>query len=207
MARILDYFLDRSSNKTCHQYPHAQALVAALQREEGAAIRCLSSKISGSIYQIGKSFRLMDDDIEELHCDCIMIFMDKIRTGKYEYTGNEPATYVIEIAKRRVYHYTRKASQSATNDLDPRFDRVDEPEWDTLEQLEMLQRLLAQLNENCQKLIRIKYLEERKDKDVIELKLTQYSTVNALKNHRALCMKKLVELAAQFRHSTGYILP
>lgn len=199
MARILDYFLDRSSNKACRQYPDAPALLAGLQQEEGAAIRCLSSKIAGSIHQIGKNFRLVDDDIEELHCDCIMIFMDKIRTGKYQYTGYEPATYVIEIAKRRVFHYARKASQSATSDLDTRFDQADEPEWDGLEQLETLQRLLAQLNENCQRLIRIKYLEERKDKDVIEQKLTQYSTVDALKNHRAQCMKKLIELAAQFR--------
>ncbi len=197
MARILDLFLNRGSNKACHRYPDARALLAALQGEEGEAIRCLSSKISGSVYQIGKNFRLVDDDIEELHCDCIMIFMDKIRAGKYEYAGNEPATYVIEIAKRRVYHYSRKAGQNTTNDLD--FDRADEPEWDTLEQIELLQGLLARLNDNCRKLIRLKYLEEQKDKEVIEQKLTQYSTVDALKNHRAQCMKKLTELAAQFR--------
>lgn len=197
MARILDLFLNRGSNKACHRYPDARALLAALQGEEGEAIRCLSSKISGSVYQIGKNFRLVDDDIEELHCDCIMIFMDKIRAGKYEYAGNEPATYVVEIAKRRVYHYARKAGRNTTNDLD--FDRADEPEWDTLEQIELLQGLLARLNDNCQKLIRLKYLEEQKDKDVIEQKLTQYSTVDALKNHRAQCMKKLTELAAQFR--------
>lgn len=199
MARILDLFLNRNSNKACHRYPDARALLAALAREEGEAVRCLSSKISGSVFQIGKSFRLVDDDIEELHCDCIMIFIDKIRTGKYEYTGNEPATYVIEVAKRRVYHYARKAGQSATNDLDPNFDRADEPEWDALEQVELLEKLLTRLNDNCQKLIRLKYLEEQKDKDVIEQKLTQYSTVDALKNHRAQCMKKLTELAAQSR--------
>jgi len=199
MARTLDFFLNRSSNKACLRYPDARALLAGLQREEGEAIRCLSSKISGSVYQIGKNFRLVDDDIEELHCDCIMIFMDKIRTGKYEYTGFEPATFVIEIAKRRVYHYSRKAGQSATDDLDPGLDRADEPAWDMLEQMELLQGLLAKLNDNCQKLIRIKYLEEQKDKTVIEQKLTQYSTVDALKNHRAQCMKKLIELAAQFQ--------
>ncbi|MEZ4926581.1 MAG: sigma-70 family RNA polymerase sigma factor [Saprospiraceae bacterium] len=202
MARILDNFLNRNTNKACHQFPDAQALVAALKEENAMAIRCLSSQIAGSVYRIGKNFNLVDDDIEEIHCDCIMILVDKIREGTYEYTGNKPATYAIEIAKRRVFHYARKADHHTTDDLNLRPDTADEPNSEAMEQLEMLKKLeefMAQLSEKCQKLIRMKYIEELKDKDVIEQGISQYTTVNALKTHRSQCMKKLVELAEQYR--------
>jgi hypothetical protein len=202
MARILNQFLTRNSNKACHQFPDAHALILALKREDASAINCLSSQIAGSVFKIGKGFNLVDDDIEELHCDCIMIFIDKIRAGQYEYFGHKPATYVIEIAKRRVNHYFRKANRRNTEDLDPRMDLVEEESQEMLGQIALVQELLSRLSEKCQKLIRLKYLDEHKDKEVIEQKLSQYTTVNALKNHRAQCMKKLVELGAQFHLPT-----
>ena len=58
-----------------------------------------------------------------------------------------------------------------------------------------LEKLLARLDPNCQNLIRLKYLEERRDKDVIEGNLTRYASVDALKNQRSKCMKKLVDIA------------
>jgi hypothetical protein len=67
--------------------------------------------------------------------------------------------------------------------------------------VEVLERLLSHLGENCQKLIRLKYLEGVRDKDAIEQQLTQYTTVDALKTHRAQCMKKLVEIGQKYADS------
>jgi len=201
MARILDVFLKKSTNLACNRYPDTASLMAALEREEASAISCLSSRISGSVYQIGRNARLLNEDIEELHCDCIMIFIDKIRAGKYEYQGFEPATYVIEIARRRVYHYTRKSAKEKSRVHDNIPEPSAETEWDFLDQSEILSRNIAKLGENCRKLISLRYLDNLKDKEVIEKKLTQYSTVDALKNHRSQCMKKLTELVARFRES------
>jgi hypothetical protein len=50
------------------------------------------------------------------------------------------------------------------------------------------------LSDNCRQLIRLKYIDEWPDKTVIEQKMTQYTTVDALKNKRAQCMKKLTEM-------------
>ena len=160
MARILDLFLNRTTNKSCTHYPDARLLVEGLRREEAAAIQCLSSKISGSVYRIGKGFQLVDDDIEELHCDCIMVFIEKIRSGKYEYQGYDPATYVIEIAKNKVRNFQRHAGKNASTDLTSVPDQPDDPDYGSLQQ-----------------------------------NLTQYSTVDALKNKRAECMRKLTEAA------------
>jgi len=197
MARILDVFLNRNTGKVCSAYPDHERLLAGLQREEPAAIRCLSAKIGGSVYKIGKGFHLSDEDIEELQCDCIILFIRKIRTGAYVYQGYDPASYVVEIAKRHVRYVARKVQRHATQDLDTVPETAEE-EADfagCLERIEWLNALLGKIDDNCRRLLQLKYLEERRDKEVIEQKLTQYSTVDALKNHRSRCMKKLVDLA------------
>lgn len=196
MARILDLFLDRNSNRACRKYPDNQSLYEALGREETEAIRCLSARISGMIFNIGKSHRLEESDVEELICDCIMICLQKIRNGKYVFQGHSPATFAVEIAKNRARNYSRKVARHEHADLEDSGEQSEELEYGSLEETELLEQLLHKLDPSCQNLIRLKYLEQRRDKEVIEEHLTQYTTVDALKNHRSKCMKKLVEIGA-----------
>ena len=100
------------------------------------------------------------------------------------------------MSKNRAQNFRRAALKHQTLDLENQPEQSDEIETGTQLETEILEKLLAQLEPNCQNLIRLKYLEERRDKEVIDAKLTQYTTVDALKNHRAKCMRKLVELAA-----------
>jgi len=196
MARILDFFLDRKTNNACAQFADAQGLFAGLEQEATDAIQCLYAQVSGSIFKIGKRHHLTDDDIEELICDCITICLQKIRTGKYVFQGFSPATFVIEIAKNRARNFRRSALRHYTTELESQREFSDEPDYGTFAETELLEKLLIQLDPNCQNLIRLKYLEERRDKEVIAENLTQYTTVDALKNHRSKCMKKLVEIGA-----------
>ncbi len=197
MARILDLFLDRKTNRACGHYHNHAALFAGLEREETAAIQCLSARISGSVFNIGQKQRLTNDDIEVLICDCITVCLQKIRAGKYVFQGYDPATYVIEIAKNKAYNYRRSAEKYNTKDLENIQEPAEEPDFVSLAEAELLEKLLVQLDENCQNLIRLKYLEEYRDKDVINQKITQYTTVNALKSNRSRCLKKLVDIAAK----------
>ncbi|MBC7777175.1 MAG: sigma-70 family RNA polymerase sigma factor [Phycisphaerae bacterium] len=196
MARILDIFLNRKTNLSCEKYPNHGSLFTGLRHEEADAIRCLSARVSGSIFNIGKSYHLHDDDVEELICDCITICLQKIKEGKYTFQGYNPATFVIEIAKNRAQNFRRSALKHRTVGLENISERAEEPDFGSLAETELLEKLLSQLEANCQNLIRLKYLEERSDKEVIEEKLTQYTTVDALKNHRSKCLKKLVGIGA-----------
>ena len=118
----------------------------------------------------------------------------KIKTKQYVYIGYDPATFVIEIAKNRVRNFRRNALRHETVGLESAQEIAEEPEFGSFAETERLENLLQQLEPSCQNLIRLKYLDERRDKDVVEQKLTQYTTVDALKNHRSKCLKKLVGL-------------
>jgi RNA polymerase sigma factor (sigma-70 family) len=195
MRRLLHFFLDKQTDRDCGQYPDHAALFLGLQREESGAIQCLSSRISRVVYKIGRQYQLSDSDIEELLCDSVTLCLLKIKQGLYVFQGHNPATYAIEIAKNKARNYRRTALKH--NTLPAEFIPVDaeNDQQDPLENLEKLQALLLKLDTNCQRLIQLKYLDELSDKHVIEHQLTQYTTTDALKNKRALCLKKLVSLA------------
>jgi DNA-directed RNA polymerase specialized sigma24 family protein len=196
MTRILDIFLDRKANSICDKFLNQESLFNALNREEDEAIRCLYARISGSVFKIGKSQQLTDDDIEELICDCITLCIQKIRDGKYVFQGYDPATFVIEIAKNKARNFRRSVLRFETADIEQMVEPTEESEMTSRDETELLENLLAKLDLNCQKLIRLKYLEELHDKEVIVKKLTQYTTIDSLKNQRAKCMKKLSDIAA-----------
>lgn len=196
MARILDLFLDRKTNRACSGYPDNKSLFEALGREESGAIRCLYARTSGGVFNIGQANGLTSDDIEELICDCITVCIEKIRAGQYVFQGYSPASFVLEIAKNKAKNYRRSQARRQWSDLEKAENEADEPDFGSFSETEWLHKMLDQLDDNCQNLIRLKYLDEWRDKEVIDQKLTQYTTVDALKNHRSKCLKKLVEIAA-----------
>ena len=207
MARRFNFFTRKNAGKACAAYPDHHSLLEALQREEAGAIQCLSSRVCASIAAIGKAFGLSDEDVEELQCDCIILFIQKLRSGAYVYRGHDPASFVIEIAKKRVRHYERQAKRRQTKAPAPAYDPADEESafGGSEENARLLEELFLEIDENCRKLISLKYLEELRDKEIIEMKLTQYTTVNAVKTHRSKCMKQLAEaLAARQKKVEDY---
>lgn len=197
MKRTLDLLLSRKTNRAGEKYPDNEALFAGLANEEPEAIRQISAKVSAVIFKIGKGNRLTDDDIEELICDSITICLQKIRNGKYVFQGYDPGTYIVEIAKNRALNFRRTAVRHQTNDLENLLELPEAADdYCSRQATETIEKLLTQLDPNCQNLIRLKYLEECRDKDAIDQNRTQYATIDSLKNQRARCMKKLVELGA-----------
>lgn len=193
---IFNFSFGRDGQSKLHAFANTKTLFGGLKREDTTAIQYLHSKISNSVFGIGKSYKLADEDVEELICDCITLFILKVRDGLYVYQGFDPATYVIEIAKNKVKNYGRFRKKYQFVEMDLNFDIMDESDPTDLAATEILEKLISQLSENCKKLIQLKYLDEIRDKEVVEKNLTQYKSVDSLKNHRALCMKKLSEIAA-----------
>lgn len=201
MAPKLAFFARSSARAVCDDFPDNRMLTEALQREEARAIQCLSARTAKGIAAIGRAYSLQAEDIEELQCDCIVLFIEKLRAGAYVYQGHDPASYVIETAKFRVRHYARQASRRRAEALDALHDPTDPDRFDErLENAGLLRTLLLLAEENCRALITLKYLEGRRDKEVIALGVTPYATEKSLKSQRAKCMKKLAEAFAARRN-------
>ncbi|MEP7197343.1 MAG: hypothetical protein ABI851_12555 [Saprospiraceae bacterium] len=188
--------MDKKCSRFCMPYTDQETFFSALKKEEPSAIKCLTFKISTKIFQIGIGQGLNEEDIEELICDSITTFLQKIKDEKYIFKGFDPATFVIEIAKNKSNNLRRKSIRHQTTSIQEAENNITYEDYSSHDAIEILEKILNKLDSSCQNLIRLKYLEEYKDNFIIENKLTQYTTIDSLKNNRAKCFKKLIELNA-----------
>lgn len=186
----------------CKKYPGNRELFDGLARIETAAICCLQEKSRGTIWSYGKMRGLGDHDLEEVLEDATVIFLEKIGNGAYEFLGMTPVTYHVEIAKRLVLKRAEKRRLPHI-DIDLVPVNGDDEIGNYYEQKaleEKVTKLLGQLGENCREVIRLRYYERLPDAEVIEKKLTPYSSVGSLKVKRSECLGKLQSMVADKKH-------
>lgn len=190
MFQIYNNFLGLSS-----KYGNKEVLYEGLKAEDPSAIHFLYAKIFTFVTRLGQENKLTDQHIEELLNDAITILIQKIRNEEYSYHGNSPSTYAIEIAKLNVNNYRRQMNHHKTDDFSQAIIHEVPASNNHNDDLEQVEYYLSRLDPICQKLIRLKYLDEWKDAEIIENNFTHYTTVDSLKNQRKKCFGKLVNMA------------
>lgn len=198
----LQWFSDRSP---CRRFQDAEQLVLALRQWDNEAIACLQMNCRRSVQNIVKRCGLPDEMTEEMLNSATMVFLQKIAAGAYQYQGQSPGAYLTEIARRLSLAAARKQGRNHAD-----LDSVPEPADADIELLtrrneaaETVQLLLHQLGSPCADVLKLHHIEGYADEEVIRLGLTPYSTIASLKVKRSDCMKKLVQLALQWKNSTN----
>ena len=196
------WFFEPSANK---RFADHEVLFQGLLQLEQAAVVYLQLQSRPFVRKIIRGFGLSDDLVEEVLNKSTLIFLKKIEQGKYQFQGNAPSTYLIEVAKRVALMETRNTGQMAES-LDQHKDIAD-PESEVLlqrsESAELVAQFLDQLGEPCKTVIRLYHIEGYSDEEVINQKLTRYTTVDSLKMKRSDCMKKLIQIARQWKISNN----
>ena len=185
-----------------NELEQADLLYEALRQRSDKAIQFAQRKTMKTVASMSRFAGLSAMDSEEILNDAVIILLQKIETGSYQFQGYDPCTFLVEIAKRLISNAKRK-NQRVFEDIETHYELADNETERYLESKAnetVLHNLLSQIGENCQKLISLKYLQEFKDEEILEQKMTQYSSINTLKVKRSECMKKLSELANSFKH-------
>jgi DNA-directed RNA polymerase specialized sigma24 family protein len=94
---------------------------------------------------------------------------------------------------------TQKKSAEPLDNYEHLHDETWETEQKQREAAEMTRQLLTQLGEPCQQVVRLHHIDGYSDEEVIQGKMTRYTTADSLKMKRSDCMKKLIQLGAQWR--------
>jgi DNA-directed RNA polymerase specialized sigma24 family protein len=184
------------------KYPGNRELFDGLAAGESAAIRCLQDKGRGAIFSYGKMRNVGELDLQEVVEDATVLFLEKINKGDYIFQGLAPVTYMVEVGKRLVLKRTEKRQMNTVEvdsiqiGGDDEIDRFYEQK--AIE--EQLGKVLGQIGENCRLVIHLRYYERFSDAEVIEKKLSPYSTVGSLKVKRSECIAKLSEMMAGKKH-------
>lgn len=192
-----------SGTDPCKRFADNEQLFAGLSTGSNEAIVCLQTKAMPMVRQAVIRAGLSRDRTEEVLNESTLIFLRKIDEGSYEFRGHALTTYVVEVARRVCFSLSRR-SRKETEPLEnyEHLPHEDASERERREDaVEMVKRLLGKMSPECAQVIRLKHIDGYADAEVIEGKMTPYSTVNSLKMKRSGCMKKLIELAKSWKTS------
>lgn len=201
IMRINEWF----SSSPCKQFDTNESLFNGLQRLDNAAILCVQLKAMNAVRKLLRQYGLPPEQADDVLNQSTLIFLRKIADGTYQFQNHAPSTYLVEIARRVALMATR--SQVKTYESVENHQHLHDPDVETYqkrdEATEMVGKLLGELGDPCQQIIRLHHIEGFSDEEVVNQQLTRYTTVNSLKMKRSDCMKKLIQLAQKWKTSTN----
>lgn len=174
-----------------------KAFYEALGRSESVAIRALAGKIAYDVQQAAKKVGLTPEDAEELLNDAIVITISNIQKQVFLFTDFSPVAYAMGVVKKLIANRlrTKKPIQQELDGVVVISDLDADTYLNNKEIESIIDSLLDKLEENCKQLLRLKYFENLRDKEIVEQRLTPYTSTASLKSKRSHCLNKLTELA------------
>jgi RNA polymerase sigma factor (sigma-70 family) len=176
-----------------------QAFFDALGRAEPTAICVLADKIAYDTKQAVLRAALSIEDAEELVNDAVVITITNIQNQKFLFSDFSPVAYAHGVVRKLIANRIR--AKKPTQEISEYEDIIsdDDPEV-YLEHKDIehiIGKLIGKLGVNCQQLLRLKYFDNLRDKEIIEQNLTPYNSTTSLKSKRNQCMNQLIELAKE----------
>ena len=190
-----------SAPNPCKSFDTHERLFDGLRRLDNKAILCVQTKAINSVRKFVHQYRLPSEQADDILNQSTLIFLRKIEDGSYQFQDHAPSTYLIEIARRVALMATR-SQKNAPETLENHHHLAD-PDVETgnkrSESAELVRQLLDQLGQPCEQIVRLHHIDGYSDEEVVNQKMTRYSTTDSLKMKRSDCMKKLIQLAQQWK--------
>ncbi len=136
------------------------------------------------------------NEVEDIFQDGMVVLYNQVRRPGFTLTSTI-STYFYSICRNLWLKQLRKRNRNTTLTEEQENIPVAETQFDVLvqsEQAQQLASLVAQLGDDCQKILHYFYYERLRMKEIIEK--MQISSVAVAKNKKSNCMKQLRKLAA-----------
>lgn len=156
------------------------------------------SKTIEKIYQthrkaflsFGTKYNLGQEDLLDIYQDTIIAFIENIQKGHLENLKSEIKTYLFSIGKYLIFKRLKENTSELTEELS------ENVEWfeidDSDEEIHIIEQALAQLGEQCYRILKLFYYEEKKLDEI--LKILPYENKDVLKSQKSRCLKHLKKI-------------
>jgi len=179
-------------------FRNTEQLIEGLRRMETAAVEYVMQKAEPSVRHLIRQSGLPESIARDVLHDALVILIKKIRDNIFDPKESAPNTYLMGISKNLIANHLRQRRNIPTIPLDELAEIPDDHTRAFLEGRErrdLLESLLKNLGDPCARLIRLKYLDDYSDEEILSQNLTHYNTPMALRSKRSKCFQKLMELA------------
>jgi DNA-directed RNA polymerase specialized sigma24 family protein len=170
-----------------------------LKKVEDASIVYLRNQMYPKIVQLCKQAKIPypEQVAAEIVNDSIWKLLQKIDNQQFVFQGISPAGMCFEIGKGLVSNaaHSKPTQESRVTDG---FEPYHEPNpTPSSNETTLIEQLLQQFGEPCAQLIRLKYMEAYKYKEIIALKLTHFTSEAALTNKTTDCYNHFKKFALE----------
>lgn len=173
-----------------------QGLIAGLKDGDKKTIEELYLENKKPFLLFAKRYQIHQDELLDIYQDAVISLCENAQKGKLDSLQVDISTYLFSIGKFMIYKHLKHQNRSVPIEqitVLPNWE-MDEKE-DGKEQIQLLGIGFQKLGEQCQKVLRLFYYEEKKLDEIQNL--LNYSSKDVLKAQKSRCLKQLKELIQQ----------
>lgn len=163
-----------------------------LKQKDPKTIEKLYLENKSAFLSFAAKFKIDPDELLDIYQDAFVALVENAAKGKLDDLKSEIKTYLFSIGKYMVYARLKK-DKSANIDIEKLPENF---EWETIDEtedlLELLEKKLSQIGEQCFKILKMFYYENLKLNDILEV--LPYQSKDVLKSQKSRCLKQLKEL-------------
>lgn len=140
-------------------------------------------------------YNLSREDILDVYQDAFVALIENAEKGKLDGLNAKLKTYLFSIGKYMIFSKLRKNKKDFV-EIETLPDGLEWAEIDENNQhISQLEENLKKLGEQCYKILRLFYYEERKLDEIMEM--LPYQSKDVLKSQKARCLKQLKEMLSK----------
>jgi RNA polymerase sigma factor (sigma-70 family) len=170
-------------------------VIEQLKRGDEKTIHKIYVDYKNGFSLFANKYDLSADDLLDVYQDSIIALCENAKKGTIDNLESSLSTYLFSIGKYMIYRRLKAQNKRISIDYDNQLPQVIEDEYEEVydeDKTILLQENFKKLGEQCQKVLRLFYYEEKKlDEIQIELK---YTNKDVLKSQKSRCLKQLKDL-------------
>lgn len=170
-------------------------VIEQLKKGDEKAIHTIYLDHKNGFLMFANKYDLSADDLLDVYQDSIIALCENAKKGTIDALESSIATYLFSIGKYMIYKKLKERNKRVSLDYDQHLPQVLEDEYQEPfdeNQTKLLQENFRKLGEQCQKVLRLFYYEE-KNLDTIQIELN-YTNKDVLKSQKSRCLKQLKDL-------------
>lgn len=174
--------------------PNHLLIIEKLKKGDEKTIHSIYVENKNGFSLFAARYNLPADDVLDTYQDSIIALCENAKKGTIDTLESSISTYLFSIGKYMIYKKLKSKNKAVSIDYDAQLPQVieDNEEDENDNEMILLQNNFKKLGEQCQKVLRLFYYEEKK-LDAIQIELN-YTNKDVLKSQKSRCLKQLKDL-------------
>lgn len=176
--------------KTLKFFPEKE-IINRVKANDRTVLGELFIKYKKMIFSYVQSHGGNEQDAEDLLQEAIVVFWQKVCSGKFELTS-KIGTYLLAVVKNKWYAEIRKRNKFADAEISEEVNDGEDSQLEIVifeEKQQMVRQALEEIDPSCKQLLYYFYFEQRNLEDIT--RIMKFANSNVTKSKKYQCKKAL----------------